>query len=211
VNRLARARLGERDFCGVQEIASRDGKRCAADVQLACGAVERVSTTGCRSAEKCTRIWCVRPVCSWTSSSVVESTRASTCQSVRPRAPCAGERRARGHARAAIRITRNGELNAAALLFQRHPAPAQRRSSGWSARGRLPQAWRAQIIFRHQENAGSFLVQAMDDAGRRRSPDCERDCPRPSNALTSVPWEFPAPACTIMPAALLMAMTSSSS
>ena len=47
--------------------------------------------------------------------------------------------------------------------------------------------------------------------GRSGSPVSDSDCPRPSSAFTSVPCEFPAPACTIIPAGLLTAMTSSSS
>ena len=96
----------------------------------------------------------------------MESMRARTCQSVRAsRALCRSAARFRGHARAAIRIARNGQLNAATLLFQGtlHEGDVSLLDGALAKRLRKPGV--RKIIFRHKEDSRSFLVQAMDDAG----------------------------------------------
>ena len=54
----------------------------------------------------------------------------------------------------------------------------------------------SEVVLGDDDDAGSFLVETMDDAGAERvfghrRPLRERDWPRPSSALTRVPREFP--------------------
>ena len=117
-------------------------------------------------AAKCARIWCVRPVCSTASTSVQRSRRAITRQSVRAWRPL---RRARGHARAAARIARNGQRDRAGIA--RHLAVHQRQINfpDISRTELLGEMFVRTVIPRHDHRARGFVVQAMHDARTQRA------------------------------------------
>jgi len=104
-----------------------------------------------------------------------------------------------------------GELNAAALLFQDtlHQRNVDLLDGALVEGFRKPGVRKIIFATRRMPEVscpGDGRCRAAED--RRTAKGIARGRATP---LTSVPWEFPAPACTIMPAALLMAMTSSSS
>ena len=123
-------------------------------------------TTGCPMAEKCARIWCVRPVCS------AASTKRATVQA-RDHAPVGpgvaalgGTRR---HARAAARIAGNGQSDRAGIA--RHFSVHEREVyfSDVSRAELFGEIFVRLVIPRDDHRAGRFAIQAMHDARPQRA------------------------------------------
>ena len=116
--------------------------------------------------ERCTRIWCVRPVPMRTSSRV-KRVEAPQHAVLGPRRAALGQ--PRRHARAMHRVAGDGPLDAPALVA--HAAVHQRQvgllhlPSG-ELRGQAPMG---RVVLGHQQHAAGVAVQAMHDARPQRA------------------------------------------